>query len=194
MLQPVGRVNQVPGQVPACQAIRRQQRGRVREGPTPRPPRRPAAQPPHPRRPQAAAIRAHRAHAELLKGLAAASHGLCAVTARYSLPDLKASWLATAPEVKLLRLSRDAGVLMLQTLGVKKESGTAQEFATLVEDVNSVSRRAEAETRFREAEHRQAEREPAYPLLYSLPGFRYCDLLPAAPERAAWQICLESRL
>ena len=57
--------------------------------------------------------------AALLKGLAAASHGLCVVTTRYSLPDLKAFWQTTAPEVKLLRLSREAGVLMLKTLGVK---------------------------------------------------------------------------
>jgi hypothetical protein len=70
--------------------------------------------------------------AALLKGLAAASHGLCLVTTRYSLPDLRAFWQTTAPEVKLLRLSRDAGVLMLKTLGVR---GTAQEFETLVEDV-----------------------------------------------------------
>ncbi|MCX6879728.1 MAG: TIR domain-containing protein [Verrucomicrobia bacterium] len=83
--------------------------------------------------------------AALLKGLAAASHGLCVVTTRYSLPDLRAFWPAhpspsgrgaggegTACEVKLLRLSRDAGVHLLKTLGV---SGAAQEFATLVEDV-----------------------------------------------------------
>jgi len=70
--------------------------------------------------------------AALLKGLAAASHGLCLVTTRYSLPDLKAFWQTTAPEVKLLRLSRDAGVHLLRSLGVR---GTAQELATLVEDV-----------------------------------------------------------
>ncbi|MBX7206758.1 MAG: toll/interleukin-1 receptor domain-containing protein [Verrucomicrobiaceae bacterium] len=70
--------------------------------------------------------------AALLKGLAAASHGLCVVTTRYSLPDLRAFWQSTAPEVKLLRLSRDAGVHLLKTLGVR---GTAQEFAALVEDV-----------------------------------------------------------
>jgi hypothetical protein len=70
--------------------------------------------------------------AALLKGLAAASHGLCVVTTRYSLPDLKAFWQTTAPEVKLLRLSREAGVNLLKTLGVR---GTAQEFAALVEDV-----------------------------------------------------------
>jgi tetratricopeptide (TPR) repeat protein len=38
---------------------------------------------------------------------------------------------------------------------------------------------------FREAERLQAERQPGYPLLYSLPGFRYCDLLLARAERAA---------
>ena len=70
--------------------------------------------------------------AALLKGLAAASHGLCIVTTRYSLLDLRAFWQTTAPEVKLLRLSREAGVHLLNTLGV---TGTAKEFETLVEEV-----------------------------------------------------------
>ncbi len=39
---------------------------------------------------------------------------------------------------------------------------------------------------FTEAEARQAEWQPQYPLLYSLQGFRYCDLLLAGAERAAW--------
>ena len=30
---------------------------------------------------------------------------------------------------------------------------------------------------FREAEKIQKERQPVYPLLYSVPGYRYCDLL-----------------
>lgn len=68
----------------------------------------------------------------LLKGLAASSKGLCIVTTRYSVPDLKAFRQTTAPEVPLLRMSREAGVRLLQTLGVR---GTTQEFATLVEDV-----------------------------------------------------------
>jgi len=38
----------------------------------------------------------------------------------------------------------------------------------------------------------QAASQPAYPLLYGLAGFRYCDLLLAAPERAAWQEMLGS--
>ncbi|MCX6872670.1 MAG: HNH endonuclease [Verrucomicrobia bacterium] len=70
--------------------------------------------------------------AALLRGLAAASHGLCVVTTRYSLPDLNAFRQTTAPEVKLLRLSPEAGVDLLKTLGVK---GKAKEFETLVEDV-----------------------------------------------------------
>jgi tetratricopeptide (TPR) repeat protein len=44
---------------------------------------------------------------------------------------------------------------------------------------------AEAMELFREAERMQAERQPEYPLLYSLWGFRYCDLLLAEAERAA---------
>ncbi len=53
--------------------------------------------------------------------------------------------------------------------------------------LHQAGRQAEAETRFREAEQMQAGRQPAYPLLYSIGGFRYCGLLLAAPERVAWQ-------
>jgi hypothetical protein len=81
--------------------------------------------------------------AALLKGLAAASHGLCVVTTRYSLPDLKAFWQATAPEMKLLRLSRVAGVHLLQSFEVKGSllrnipfhRELVNEFEKLVEDV-----------------------------------------------------------
>jgi tetratricopeptide (TPR) repeat protein len=59
---------------------------------------------------------------------------------------------------------------------------------THADALHQAGRRAEAETRFREAEQIQKEMQPDYPLLYSLPGFRYCDLLLAAPERAAWQM------
>jgi hypothetical protein len=34
----------------------------------------------------------------------------------------------------------------------------------------------------------QAEFQPAYPRLYSLQGFRYCDLLLTEAERGAWQV------
>lgn len=70
--------------------------------------------------------------AALLKGLAATSHGLCVVTTRYSIPDLRAYWQTTALEEKLLRLSKAAGVALLKQLGVK---GTQKELEALVEDV-----------------------------------------------------------
>ncbi len=68
----------------------------------------------------------------LLKGLAASSLGLCVVTSRHSIPDLKAYWQTTAPEIKLLRLSSEAGVALLKSLGVH---GNQNEFEKLVEDV-----------------------------------------------------------
>ena len=45
-------------------------------------------------------------------------------------------------------------------------------------------------TLFREAEEIHATWQPGYPLLYAPQGFRYCDLLLAAGERAAWQSML----
>jgi tetratricopeptide (TPR) repeat protein len=68
----------------------------------------------------------------LLKGLAATSKGLCIVTTRYSLPNLNVFRQTTTREVKLLRLSREAGVDLLKTLDVK---GTSTEFEALVENV-----------------------------------------------------------
>lgn len=61
---------------------------------------------------------------------------------------------------------------------------------THADALHQAGRRAEAETCFREAEQMQKESGPAYPLLYSVRGFRYCDLILAAPERAAWQALL----
>ena len=56
---------------------------------------------------------------------------------------------------------------------------------TLADARYQAGRRAEAEALFQEAERMQAERQPGYPLLYSLRGFRYCDLLLGEAERAA---------
>ena len=47
-------------------------------------------------------------------------------------------------------------------------------------------RRVESEALFREAERMQAEDRPGHPLLYSVRGFQYCDLLLGTAERAAW--------
>jgi hypothetical protein len=66
--------------------------------------------------------------------------------------------------------------------------------ATHAHALHQAGSRAEAEARFREAEERQAERQPDYPLLYSLQGFLYCDLLLTEAERAAWQVTFSSGL
>jgi hypothetical protein len=55
-------------------------------------------------------------------------------------------------------------------------------------------RRSEAESLFREAEHMQAERQSSHPLLYSVRGFQYCDLLLAPAEREASQRSLTLRV
>ncbi len=54
--------------------------------------------------------------------------------------------------------------------------------------LHQAGRRPDAEGCFREAERMQAERQPEYPLLYSLQGFLYCDLVLTEAERAAWQM------
>src|SRR6185295_8325663 len=56
---------------------------------------------------------------------------------------------------------------------------------THADALHQAGRRAEALALFREAEGMQAEWQPEYPRLYSLQGFRYCDLLLAEAERAA---------
>jgi tetratricopeptide (TPR) repeat protein len=48
---------------------------------------------------------------------------------------------------------------------------------TLADALHQAGHLAEAETAFREAEEIQKQREPEFPRLYSLWGFRYCDLL-----------------
>ncbi len=69
----------------------------------------------------------------LLKGLAAHNAGLCLVTTRYSIDDLKTFVEGTAPEIELKRLSKEAGVKLLHELGL---TGSQTEFAELVEDVH----------------------------------------------------------
>ena len=61
---------------------------------------------------------------------------------------------------------------------------------TLADALHHAGRSTEALPLFREAEAMQAKNQPEYPLLYSLWGFRYCDLLLAEAERAAWRGCL----
>jgi hypothetical protein len=61
---------------------------------------------------------------------------------------------------------------------------------THADALHQAGRRTEAELRFREAEQIQKARQPDYPLTYSLPGFKYCDLLLSVPERTAWRSIL----
>jgi hypothetical protein len=58
--------------------------------------------------------------------------------------------------------------------------------AALADVLHQAGRRADAMAGFLEAEGMQAQHERQYPMLYSLRGFQYCDLLLAEPERAAW--------
>jgi hypothetical protein len=53
--------------------------------------------------------------------------------------------------------------------------------------LHQAGRRGEAEARFLEAEAMQAQMQPQLPSLYSLQGFRYCDLLLTEAERVAWR-------
>jgi tetratricopeptide (TPR) repeat protein len=58
--------------------------------------------------------------------------------------------------------------------------------------LHQAGRRDEAAALFREAENMQADSRPEKLVLYSVAGFRYCDLLLAAAERAAWRCTLQS--
>jgi tetratricopeptide (TPR) repeat protein len=71
------------------------------------------------------------AMAALLKALAANSKGLCLVTTRHSIPNLKAYRSTNAPECDLKRLSKEAGAQLLKALGV---IGTQTEREALSED------------------------------------------------------------
>ena len=63
--------------------------------------------------------------------------------------------------------------------------------ATQADALHAAGQREQAEKLFADAERRQLDLQPSYPLLYSLQGYRYCDLLlscgkwVAARDRAA---------
>jgi len=61
---------------------------------------------------------------------------------------------------------------------------------THADALHQASRDDQAQELFAEAEAMQAERQKDYPWLYSLWGFRYCDLLLSRAERAAWRLTL----
>jgi tetratricopeptide (TPR) repeat protein len=64
---------------------------------------------------------------------------------------------------------------------------------TAADALHQSGEREEARRLFEQAETLQRERQPDFNLLYSLNGFRYCDLILAPAERAAWQAVLGSR-
>ncbi|MFI4982175.1 MAG: hypothetical protein ACHQIO_17645, partial [Nevskiales bacterium] len=96
-------------------------------------------------------------------------------------------------EVTLGRLT-DASADARQSITHADQSGDAfQQMAnrtTAAEALHQSGQRTEAGVLFAEAERLQQERQPQFDLLYSLPGFLYCDWLLAAAERAAWQALL----
>ncbi len=61
---------------------------------------------------------------------------------------------------------------------------------TLADVRHQSGARADALTLFRESEAMQAQGEPQYPVLYSLQGFQFCDLLLDDAERMAWATTL----
>jgi tetratricopeptide (TPR) repeat protein len=68
-----------------------------------------------------------------------------------------------------------------QSVDLADRSGDASERminrTTLADALHQAGSQSEAESRFREAEEMQKDRQPEYPTIYSLWGFRYCDLL-----------------
>jgi hypothetical protein len=82
-----------------------------------------------------------------------------------------------------------AAVTAEQSVAYADQSG--DEFSMLLhrtthaEALHAAGRREEAELLFAEAERRQKKMQPEYTLLYSVQGYRYCDVLLARGERAA---------
>src|SRR5262249_19532930 len=56
---------------------------------------------------------------------------------------------------------------------------------TRADALHAAGERADAADLFADAERRQKEHQPKYPLLYSVHGFRYCDLLLAKGDYVA---------
>jgi tetratricopeptide (TPR) repeat protein len=59
---------------------------------------------------------------------------------------------------------------------------------TYADALHAAGRREAAARTLADAERRQKERQPKYPLLYSLQGYRYCDLLLAEGDHTAARV------
>jgi tetratricopeptide (TPR) repeat protein len=71
----------------------------------------------------------------------------------------------------------DYGMSLLESALWYEFIVTYNPWTTLADALHRAGRLPEAEAAFREAEETQKESQPQFPLLYSLWGFRYCDLL-----------------
>ncbi len=96
-------------------------------------------------------------------------------------------------EVLLGRLT-DALADSLQSITQADRSGDVSQRVngrtTAADALHQSGRRIESGSLFAEAELIQAENRPELDVLYSIPGFLYCDWLLAPVERAAWHALL----
>ncbi len=133
-----------------------------------------------------------------LRALGRVSDALELIRATLEINRLKEEWKNAATvannlselELTLGRVA-DAVQAGKQSVDFADRSGDAfwrlASRTTLADALHQQGERKSALAHFREAEAMQTEYQPQYPLLYSLAGFRYCDLLLAAAEHAAWQ-------
>jgi len=97
-------------------------------------------------------------------------------------------------ELTLGEVSRAVGDAEQSVTYADRSGDTMQRLskrATLADALHQAGRHAKAESRFREAEQIQAERQPTYPIFPSPPNFNYCELLLAVVERDAWRRTLQ---
>ena len=73
-----------------------------------------------------------------------------------------------------------------------KQMGLRTTAADALHQSGQAGQQDEARVLFATAEAMQHKRQPGFELLYSLQGFRYCDLILAPAERAAWAAALGS--
>ncbi len=100
------------------------------------------------------------------------------------LEDWKSAAISTSNLSELLQARgelREALEQAEKCVGFADKSGDAFQRmgkrTTLAAAQHAMGLRGEAAELFEEAERMQRDMQPAYPLLYSLPGFRYCELL-----------------
>jgi len=97
-------------------------------------------------------------------------------------------WIGAAQDASnlselLLTLGDVPGAVVLARQSVAHADRSGDEFmiemtrTTLADALHVSGAKTDAEKWFREAEAKQKQRQPQFPFLYSLPGYRFCDLL-----------------